>query len=51
MKIVVRIELITDWGDVNTIEVGRIDRPSHTLDPESVGLSLACPLWVVEKGR
>ncbi len=41
MKIVVRVELITDWGDVNTIEVGRIDRPSQTLDPESVGLSLA----------
>src|SRR5258707_10354343 len=41
MKIVVRIELITDWGDINTIEVGRIDRPSQTLDPESVGLSLA----------
>src|SRR5258708_979953 len=41
MKIVVRIELITDWGEVSTIEVGRIDRPSQTLDPESVGLSLA----------
>src|SRR5882757_7102374 len=41
MKIVVRVELITDWGNVNTIEVGRIDRPSQTLDPESVGLSLA----------
>jgi hypothetical protein len=25
MKIVVRVELITDWGDVNTIEVGRIE--------------------------
>ncbi|QIE29225.1 hypothetical protein SBC2_73010 (plasmid) [Caballeronia sp. SBC2] len=41
MKIVVRVELITDWGDVNTIEVGRIDRPSQTLDPKSVGLLLA----------
>jgi len=41
MKIVIRIELITDWGDANTIEVGRIDRPSQTLDPESVGPSLA----------
>jgi hypothetical protein len=41
MKIVVRIELVTDWGEVNTIEVGRIDRPSQTLDPESAGLSLA----------
>jgi hypothetical protein len=29
MKIVVRVELVTDWGDVNTIEVGRINRPSQ----------------------
>jgi hypothetical protein len=41
MKIVIRVELITDWGDANTIEVGRIDLPSQTLDPEYVGLSLA----------
>ncbi|HEX3633885.1 hypothetical protein P0D88_33680 [Paraburkholderia sp. RL18-103-BIB-C] len=50
MKIVVRIELITDWGDVNTIEVGRIDRPSQTLDQESVGLSLA-PVQIGEASR
>ena|SRR5471032_98485 len=41
MKIVVRVELVTDWSDANTNEVGRIDPPSQTLDPESVGLSLA----------
>ena len=41
MKIIVRVKLITDWGDGNTIEVGRIDQSSQTLDPESVGLSLA----------
>ena len=41
MKIVVRVELITDWGDTTTIEAGRIDRPSETLDSESIGLSLA----------
>src|SRR5260370_12266853 len=41
MKIVVRVELITDWGEGNPIEVGRSDRPNQTLDPESVGLSLA----------
>jgi hypothetical protein len=40
MKIVVRVELITDWGDADTIEVGRIDRPSGTLDSESARLSL-----------
>jgi hypothetical protein len=41
MKIVIRVELTTDWGYANTIEAGRIDRPSQTCDPESVGLSLA----------
>jgi len=41
MKIVIRVELITDWGDAKTIEVGRIDRPSQMLDAESVGLSMA----------
>jgi hypothetical protein len=33
MKIVVRVELIADWGDLNAIEVGHIDRSSQTLDP------------------
>ncbi len=41
MKIVIRVELITDRGDAKTIEVGRIDRPSQMLDAESVGLSMA----------
>jgi hypothetical protein len=36
MKIVVRVGLIPDWGEV----VGRIDRPSQTLEPEAVGLTL-----------
>jgi hypothetical protein len=40
MKIVVRVELITDWGDAETIEVDAIDRPSQSLEPECVGLSL-----------
>ena len=26
MKIVVRVELIPDWGEVHSVEVGRIDR-------------------------
>jgi hypothetical protein len=28
MKIVVRVELIADWGDLNTIEVGCISQPN-----------------------
>ena len=38
MKIIVRVDLITDWGDISTIEVGQIDRPSQELEPETVGL-------------
>jgi hypothetical protein len=41
MKIVVRVELIADRGDLKTIKMGRIDRPSQTPEPQSVGLSLA----------
>ena len=40
MKIVVRVELITDWGEERSVEVGRIDRPSQTLGPDDVGLTL-----------
>ena len=32
MKIVVRVELITDWGEERSVEVGRIDRPSQTVN-------------------
>ncbi|MFL9912756.1 hypothetical protein [Paraburkholderia sp. RL17-337-BIB-A] len=32
------VELVTDRGDVNAIEMGRIDRPGQTFDSESVGL-------------
>ncbi len=40
MKIVVRVELTTDWGEVTHHEVVRIERPGHLLRPENVGLSL-----------
>jgi hypothetical protein len=40
VKIIVRVELVTDWGDASTVEVGQIERPSQSLEPETVGLSL-----------
>jgi hypothetical protein len=40
MKIVVRVELVTDWGEKRSVEVGRVDRPSQTLGPDDVGLTL-----------
>ena len=40
MKIVVRVELVTHWGEKRSVEVGRVDRPSQTLGPDDVGLTL-----------
>ena len=37
MKIVVRVELTTDWGDISEQEVHRIERPGHLLRQENVG--------------
>jgi hypothetical protein len=38
MKIIVRVDLITDWGDVSTSKVGKIDRPCQELAAKTVGL-------------
>ena len=40
MKIVVRLELISDCGEQSRTEIARIERPSQTMDADSVGLSL-----------
>lgn len=32
MKIVVRAELVTDWGETTIIEVARFDRPVQLLE-------------------
>lgn|GEM_PF-4891908 len=40
MKIIVRVELVTGWGDTEILEVARIDRPVQALEPETVGLLL-----------
>ena len=40
MKIVVRVELTTDWGETNQVEVARIERPAVKFQAENLGLSL-----------
>lgn len=40
MKIIVRVDLVTDWGDTATVLVDQIERPSQNLEPDLVGLSL-----------
>ena len=41
MRVVVRVELTTDWGDVTEHDVISFDRPAKTLPSDNVGLSLA----------
>ncbi|MFC7517817.1 hypothetical protein ACFQUU_22665 [Herbaspirillum sp. GCM10030257] len=41
MKIIVRAELVTDWGETMAVEVAQFDRPVSELEPECLGLSLA----------
>lgn len=33
MKIIVRVDLVTDWGDTATVQVDQIERPSQNLEP------------------
>ena len=40
MKIIVRVDLVTDWGDTTTVQVDQIERPGQTLEPDLIGLSL-----------
>ena len=49
MKIVVRVELTTDWGDISEQEVHRIERPGHLLRRENVGLSIGDGKRVLER--
>jgi hypothetical protein len=39
MKIVLCVELISGWGAERSAEVGRIDRPRQTLEPDAIGLT------------
>ena len=40
MKIIIRAELVTDWGESTMIDVAQFDRPVHVLAPESLRLRL-----------
>ncbi|BCG04278.1 hypothetical protein PPGU19_088460 (plasmid) [Paraburkholderia sp. PGU19] len=41
MKITIRVEITTDWGETDTFEICQLERPYRQLEPEKVGLSLA----------
>ena len=40
MKIVVRVHLVTDWGEVSELDIAQIQRPSGEFESKTLGLSL-----------
>src|SRR5271154_2633686 len=40
MKIILRAQLVTDWGDVTEVDVAEFHRPAAALNADTLGLSL-----------
>jgi hypothetical protein len=40
MKIIVRVQLVTDWGEVSEVDVAEIQRPAGEFESKTLGLSL-----------
>jgi hypothetical protein len=40
MKIIVRAQLVTDWGEVTEVDVAEFSRPARALNADSLGLWL-----------
>jgi hypothetical protein len=40
MKIILRAQLVTDWGEVTEVDVAEFSRPARALSADSLGLSL-----------
>lgn len=49
MKIVVRVELTTDWGEVTRVEIETLARPARHLQADTVGLCLQHGKRVLER--
>jgi hypothetical protein len=41
MKVIIRVETVTDWGESDTVELSHLERPCSEHEPEKVGLALA----------
>ena len=41
MKIIVRAQLVTDWGEVTEVDVATFSRRAFGLNADTLGLSLA----------
>jgi hypothetical protein len=41
MKVILRAQLVTDWGDCTEVDVAEFSRPARALSADTLGLSLA----------
>ena len=41
MKIILRAQLVTDWGDVTEVDIAEFSRPASALNATTLGLSLS----------
>ena len=40
MKVILRAQLVTDWGEATEVDVAEFSRPARALSADSLGLSL-----------
>ena len=40
MKVILRAQLVTDWGEVIEVDVAEFSRPARALNADTLGLSL-----------
>ena len=40
MKIIVRVQLVTDWGEVSEVDVTEVQRPASEFESKTLGPSL-----------
>jgi hypothetical protein len=40
MKVILRAQLVTDWGEVTEVDVAEVSRPARALNANTLGLSL-----------
>jgi hypothetical protein len=40
MKVILRAQLVTDWGDITEVDVAEFSRPARALNADALGLSL-----------
>jgi hypothetical protein len=51
MKIIVRVQLVTDWGEVSDVDVAEIQRPSGEFESKTLGLSLGDGKQIMSRMR